>query len=282
VDFAGPFNGGVFLIVVDAKSKWMEVIQMSSTSASATIRALRSLFAMHGLPEEIMADNGPQFVAGEMKDFLTANGVRLCLSSPYHPASNGEAERGYQTEKLARFLLSYRTTPHTATGCLPAEILIGRRLRTRLELLRPDLSVPMEPKSRRMNPMVRSGFEVGEPVMAKDYRNRGSVWIKGVIQDRLGPVTYRVQVLWKRHIDQLRELSGSKVADVEPKSSELPEVDLPETLDASMPVPMQDPSPQQQFVPNETPATPLVEVPPSGQIVPHQENRTDTPIPTVP
>ena len=133
--------------------------------------------------------------------------------------------------------------------------------------------------------MVRCGFEVGEPVMAKDYRNRGSVWTKGVIQDRLGPVTYRVQVgnlFWKRHIDQLRELAGSKVADAEPKSSELPEVDLPETLDASMPVPTQDPSPQQHFVPNETPATPLVEVPPSGLIVPQDKHRSDTPVPTVP
>ena len=55
VDFSGPFNGGMFLIVVDAKSKCMEVIQMSSTSASATIRALRSLFATHGFPEEIVA-----------------------------------------------------------------------------------------------------------------------------------------------------------------------------------------------------------------------------------
>ena len=80
-----------------------------------------------------MVDNGPQFVNGEMKDFLKANGVRLCLSSPYHPAASGEAERavrtfkeamkviknepGTQTEKLARFLLSYRTTPHSASGC---------------------------------------------------------------------------------------------------------------------------------------------------------------------
>ena len=80
----------------------------------------------------------------------------------------------------------------------------------------------------------------------------------------------------------MRELAGSKVADAEPKSSELPEVDLPETLDASMPVPTQDPSPQQQFVPNETPATPLVEVPPSGLIVSQDENCSDTPVPTVP
>jgi len=101
VDFAGPFNGGMLLIVVDAKSKGIEVIQMSSTSASATIRALRGLFVTHGLLEEIVGDNGPQFVAGEMKDFLTANGVSLCLSSTYHPASNGEAECAVQTFKKA-------------------------------------------------------------------------------------------------------------------------------------------------------------------------------------
>ena len=117
MDFAGPFNGGMFLIVIDAKSKWIEVVQMSSISASVTTRALRGLFVTHGLPEEIVADNGLQFVAGGMKDFLITNGVCLCLSSPYHPASNGEAgravrafkeamrvmknESGSQTEKLA-------------------------------------------------------------------------------------------------------------------------------------------------------------------------------------
>ena len=63
VDFAGSFNGGMFLIVVDEKSKWIGVIPMSSTSASSTITALRDLFAIHGLPEEKVADNGPQFVA---------------------------------------------------------------------------------------------------------------------------------------------------------------------------------------------------------------------------
>ena len=57
VDVAGPFNEGMFLIVVYAKSKRMEVIQMFSTRASATIRALSSLFATHGLTEEIVADN---------------------------------------------------------------------------------------------------------------------------------------------------------------------------------------------------------------------------------
>ena len=57
---------------------------------------------------------------------------------------------------------------------------------------------------------------------------------------------------------------------------------MPETLDAFMPVPTQDSSPQQQSVSNEKSTTPLVEVPPSGQIVPQEENVTDTPVPTVP
>ena len=113
MDFAEPLNGGMFLLVVDTKSNWMEVVQMSSTSASATIRALHGLFATHGLPEEIVADNGPQFFGAKMKDFLTANGVRLCLSSPYHPASNGEAERAVRSFKEAMNVM--KNEPATQT-----------------------------------------------------------------------------------------------------------------------------------------------------------------------
>ena len=81
-----------------------------------------------------------------------------------------------------------------------------------------------------------------------------------------------------RGIDKLCELAGSKVADVEPKSYELPEVNLPETLDASMPSPAQDPSPHQQSLPNdhEKSNTRLVEVLPLGQIVPYKVTDTST------
>ena len=75
LDFAGPVEGGMYLAVVNAKSKWIEVLLMSSTTTAATVRALRYLFSVHGLPEEIMSDNGPQFVAQEMKDFLKLNGI---------------------------------------------------------------------------------------------------------------------------------------------------------------------------------------------------------------
>ena len=56
IDFAGPFLDKMFLIVVDAHSKWPEVIQMSSTTSFKTIEALRSLFAKYGLPEQLVSD----------------------------------------------------------------------------------------------------------------------------------------------------------------------------------------------------------------------------------
>lgn len=65
------------------------------------------------------------------------------------------------------------------------------------------------------------------------------------------------KLLWKRHIDQLRELAGSKEADVEPNGWESPEIELLKTLEASVPVPTQDPPPQQS-VPDEKSTTPFL------------------------
>ena len=63
IDFAGPFLGKSFLVVVDAHPKWPEVFEMSTTSAVKTIDTLRHLFAAYGLPEQVVSDNGPQFTA---------------------------------------------------------------------------------------------------------------------------------------------------------------------------------------------------------------------------
>ena len=70
IDFAGPFAGRSWLIIVDAYSKWPEVLPMSSTSASATVTQLRNVFATHGLPEYLVSDNGAQFTSEEFGRFL--------------------------------------------------------------------------------------------------------------------------------------------------------------------------------------------------------------------
>ena len=76
VDYSGPFLGMMFLLVVDASSKWPEVITMHSTTASKTIEALRAVFARNGLPEQLVSDNGQQFIAEEFQLFLKMNGVK--------------------------------------------------------------------------------------------------------------------------------------------------------------------------------------------------------------
>ena len=96
VDYAGPFQGKSFLIAVDTHSKWPEVFDISSTTTVKTIAVLRHLFSAYGLPEQIVTDNGPQFISEEFRTFLRRNGVKHIRSAPYHPASNGAVEGLYK------------------------------------------------------------------------------------------------------------------------------------------------------------------------------------------
>lgn len=91
------------------------------------------------------------FVSTEFENFLATNGIRHITAAPYHPASNGLAKKAIQIVKhglkktiegsvksrLAKFLYAYRLTPQTTTGVSPAEMLLGRRPRSRLDILRP-------------------------------------------------------------------------------------------------------------------------------------------------
>ncbi|CAC5381590.1 unnamed protein product [Mytilus coruscus] len=230
IDFCGPFLNEMFLIVVDAHSKWIDVIRMSSKTSEKTINALRCLFSSHGIPTEIVSDNGPQFTSSEFETFLKKNGVKHILSAPYHPSSNGEAERAVRTfkqamktvknesgtlsEKLCRFLLGYRTTPHSTTRRTPAELFVGRRLRTRLDALKPNINERMQRQRSKTKPC--RDIAKGEPVLVRDYRDNNK-WKQGVIVHKLGPVTYQVQVgdlVWKRHIDQIREFVPQENKDI--------------------------------------------------------------------
>ena len=153
LDYAGPFMGKMFLVIVDAHSKWLDVHPVSSATSSVTITYLRHLLAIHGLPETIVTDNGSVFTSAKFTEFTTHNGIHHSTSAPFHPASNGLAERAVQTfkaamrkqesgsleDKLARFLFRYRITPHSTTGETLAKLLMGRQLRSHLSQMHPDL-----------------------------------------------------------------------------------------------------------------------------------------------
>lgn len=82
IDYAGPYKGHMYLVVIDAHSKGMDVHILPSTTSAATIMKLREIFATHGLSETIVSDNGPKFTSAEFEKFLAGNGIKHTKVSP--------------------------------------------------------------------------------------------------------------------------------------------------------------------------------------------------------
>ena len=61
----------------------------AGVSAARTVVELRHIFATHGLPQQLVSDNGHQFVS---EQFAELNGIKHFRSALYHPATNGLAE----------------------------------------------------------------------------------------------------------------------------------------------------------------------------------------------
>ena len=227
LDFAGPFLGHMFLVIVDAHSKWLDVHQMQSITSSKTIEKLRIVFATHGLPQKVVTDNGPSFTSEEFRTFMSLNGIVHVTTSPYHPSSNGLAERAVQTfkqglkrtpgstiqERLSKFLFTYRITPHTTTGVPPAMLLMGRLLRCRWDSLFPNPAEKVESQQSKQAQQHDSTkplrtFQVGDRVYVKDFSTTPVSWIPGKVVKITGPLSYHVELISgrvvRRHVDAVR------------------------------------------------------------------------------
>ncbi|CAK1597675.1 unnamed protein product [Parnassius mnemosyne] len=239
VDFAGPFQNKTFLIVVDAYSRWPEVFIVNNMTSGTVIRHLRNMFATHGLCETLVSDNGTAFVSTEMKIFLEANKIKHVTTAPYHPTTNGLAERMVQTIKdklrkmddipwdikLPNILLGLRVTPCTATKKSPAELLMNRRLRTLLDTLHPDNHQQRKRTQQIISnaQKINRESETGQNVMYRNYGN-GPRWLPGTIVNRNGPSSYEITTedgsLINRHIDQLINRRQSEMSAITRREDE--------------------------------------------------------------
>ena len=142
----------MFLILVDTNTRWVEIHIVNSNSAEVTIKKMRATIAVLGLPQTLVTDNSPQLTSGQFTQFTKNNRIKHVTSSPYHPSTNGLAERTVQTSKegmrqqttasieirIAKFLFAYCNTPHSTTGMSPAVMIFNRLLRCYLGILKPN------------------------------------------------------------------------------------------------------------------------------------------------
>ncbi|KAL1447951.1 hypothetical protein WDU94_000597 [Cyamophila willieti] len=223
IDYAGPRNGVHFLILVDAKSKWPEVrIVRQAPNTLNTIKFLEDIFSFHGYPEILVSDNATIFKNNQFNNYCKERGIVQIFSAPGHPSTNGLAERYVQIlkskldkmssdsmpihEQVQQILHLFRATP-LSCGESPAELYLHRKMRIRLDALKP---VEM-PRHVPVDGNIRS-FSVNDRVLARVYKNNKSTWELGIVVDKLGQLHYNVRLdngfVLKRHIDQLRRSSS--------------------------------------------------------------------------
>ena len=236
IDFAGPYCGCMWLVVVCAYSKWIEVVNMNSnTTAPNLIKKLREIFSRFGLPRSLVSDNGPQLSSShEFTDFMKKNGIRYIPIPSYHPSSNGQAEvmvgKFKQAMKkmcssgqdinlnLANWLFQYRNTPHSNTGFEPAVLMFGRRPRTALSLLNPlsnnkqkDKVLDLQAKNIETEKKHRI-FNVGDTVLYRDVLH--GKWIHGVIKSLEGSKVCLIMsghdVEVRKHLDHVVSVPANK------------------------------------------------------------------------
>lgn len=235
IDYAGPYEGKMILVIVDAHSKYIDAHVVASATTSVTLTKLRQTFATLGLPSTIVSDNGSCFTSDEFRKFCRINGIKNITSSPYHPASNGLAERAVQTVKAAlkktrgnledrlySFLARYRVTPQGTTGQAPATFVFKSPPRTRLNLLRPSESIKNRVLEKQSYDKQRHDahasarvFRAGDSVWAMNFQAKPK-WVPAILENQLGPLTFTARLsdnrLWRRHQDHLRERRPDEVA----------------------------------------------------------------------
>ena len=226
LDFAEPTKGRYVMVVVDAYSKWMEAECCGSVCSRTTISKLRKMFARWGLPDMIVTDNATSFTSAEFQSFVRENGIHHKTIEPSHSQGNGLAERAVRDVKLAlqrsdgdwdatlaRWLLRQHITPHSTTSVTPSELMVGRVIRSRLDLLHPDMrnGVMKQQVTQKENHDAKvktdRKMEVSDLVFARNY-GVGAQWVAATVVGVDGPVSYAVRLddgrIWRRHIDQLR------------------------------------------------------------------------------
>ena len=227
IDHAVNFMGTNWLVLIDAHSKYPCIHATGPITSRATIELLDEDFAHFGYPQVIVSDNAACFTSAEFQEWCRARGITNLRGAPYHPATNGAAERLVQSFKqslkksslpprqaLLDFLRQYRRTPLTS-GLSPSQLLNGRQIRTDVDTLLPSPAHSAQAVQQRHTDKQPLGkkhhFIAGQKcyarVLSPRLANQSAAWTAVVIIKRQGSI-YSVRheatgAIWARHVDFL-------------------------------------------------------------------------------
>ena len=248
LDHAINFLGRNWLVLVDAYSKYPCIHPTTSTSSKSTTAILEQEFAHFGYPHTLVTDNATTFMSQEFQAWCKQRGIVHLTGAPYHPATNGAAERLIQSfkqalrksslppkEALQEFLMQYRRIPFASgLGLSPSELLNGRRIRTKIDtLVVPSIPHLLQGRQSRQASKhsnsedwevvskVEHHYSLGDPCYALYFgprRDRDPRWVPAIVTKVHGTRSVNVRVIpqgptWRRHLDQLRPRYGSDQDD---------------------------------------------------------------------
>ncbi len=203
IDFAGPFLGKMFL---DAHSKWPwcqlppRPKRLKHFKQYLRDLAYRNSWCLIMDPSSHLKNSSNSYnrVESSTSHQLTdwRNDLYKLLRIVWRPCSENDGKS--LNTRIASFLASYRSTPHATTGVAPNELFLRRKVRTKFDMLQPDVQRVVQDKQSLQkkyhdNRAKLRTFTPGQTVMARDYLS-SKKWIPGVIETSSGPTMYKVKI----------------------------------------------------------------------------------------
>ena len=209
----------------------IEVARLNTVTTRSVLRELLPMFAIFGLPDVLVSDNGPQFASAEFAMFVKQTGITPVTSSPNYAQSNGKADNAVKTLKLLfakakqsgeseyMALLDWRNTPSEGMSTSPAQRLMGRRCKTLLPtagtMLKPRYDTDADTRAlagrkRRQsfyyNQHARPLTPIDEGATVRMKLPGEKTWTPGTCTGQVNPRSYRVKVggtVYRRNRRQL-------------------------------------------------------------------------------
>lgn len=160
IDVVGPlirtYNGNVYILTIQCDlTKFSVAVPMENREANTVAsHFVTSFVCTHGIPQQLISDQGTEFLSRVFKETCKLIGIKHSNTSPYHPQANGALERSHRTlgEYLRHYVDSnrqdwdtyipyamfvYNSSEHRSTGKQPYELLYGKVLVVPTTLIKP-------------------------------------------------------------------------------------------------------------------------------------------------